>query len=110
MKFAVVLVTVVVIAFSTGHGNAQSTMCQLDRRAFELLVTLRMRNYELTGDSWAPRATRWRNEISANIAAGRTTPSLDGVFARYTRYCSENDAFMAGLIIGEWVGIGLRAP
>jgi hypothetical protein len=84
--------------------------CGLDRKMFELLVSLRMQNYESSGDSWSPRAVRWRNEISGNLAAGRTTSALDATFTRYARYCAEGDSFMAGIAVGEWVGIGLRTP
>ena len=87
-----------------------SDFCDLDRRLFETLVSIRMQTYESTGDSWSPRAARWRNEIAGNIAAGRGTISLDATFSRYSRYCSEGNSFMAGVVVGEWVGIGLGAP
>jgi hypothetical protein len=85
-------------------------LCGLDRKMFELLVSLRMQTYESTGDSWAARATLWRNEIAGNLAAGRTTASLDTSFGRYQKYCAEGVPVMAGMVVGEWVGIGLRAP
>ena len=111
MKLKVFTLTVVMTSLSfLGRSVAQGPMCQLDRLGFELMVSLRMQNYESTGDSWSPRAARWRNEISFNIAAGRGTPPLDGAFARYRRFCAEKDDFMAGVTVGEWVGIGLRAP
>jgi hypothetical protein len=110
MKLALAILTFVAIISLGALGDAEGQMCQLDRRGFELLISLRMQNYESTGDSWSTRATKWRNEISSNIAAGRATPALDGAFTRYSRYCGEADDFMAGLTIGEWVGLGLRAP
>ena len=111
MKLPIVaLATVIAGTTFLGRPIAQGPMCQLDRQFFELLVSVRMQNYEATGDSWSDRAARWRDEISGNIAAGRATPSLDDAFARYGRYCAEEDDFMAGLTVGEWVGIGLRAP
>jgi hypothetical protein len=69
-----------------------------------------MQNYESTGDSWSARAARWRTEISANITAGRPTAALDAAFGRFSRYCGEGDSFMAGIVVGEWVGLGLKAP
>lgn len=108
MKLVVVMLMLSAVISIVARSDGP--MCKLDRRGFELLISLRMQNYEATGDSWSTRATKWRNEISANIAAGRATPSLDGAFTRYSRYCSEADEFMAGLTIGEWVGLGLRAP
>ena len=110
MKLAVATLTVLSMICFVERGDAKGPMCQLDRRGFELLIALRMQNYESTGDSWSARATKWRNEISSNIGAGRATVSLDSAFARYGRYCGENDEFMAGLTIGEWVGLALRAP
>ena len=110
MRLAMGLSAILVITCLSSVGDATGPMCTLDRRAFELLISLRMQTYEATGDSWSQRATKWRNEISSNLAAGRATPSLDNAFARYIRYCGERDDFMAGLTIGEWVGLGLRAP
>jgi hypothetical protein len=110
MKLGLVILTFVAVISFGVRGDAEGPMCQLDRHGFELLISLRMQNYESTGDSWSTRATKWRNEISSNISAGRATPALDGAFAPYTRYCAEADDFMAGLTIGEWVGLGLRAP
>ena len=85
-------------------------LCGLGRAQFERMVALRMQNYESAGDSWSDRARQWRAEITANINAGRATASLDAVYGRYTRYCTENDSFMAGITVGEWVGLSLRAP
>jgi hypothetical protein len=108
MKLIATTLSAVVIALFVARGDATGPMCSLDRRGFELLISLRMQNYESTGDSWSGRATKWRNEISSNIGAGRATASLDGAFARYGRYCGEKDDFMAGLTIGEWIGLALR--
>lgn len=95
---------------SAPAAPASSAFCGLDRRMFELMVSMRIQNYESTGESWSARAARWRNEIAGNIAGGRNTAALDATFGRYERYCAEGDDFMAGIAIGEWVGIGLRAP
>ena len=92
------------------ESAASGTECQLDRAGFELLVGARMVNYASTGDSWSPRAQRWVDEISKNASAGDMTTSLNGAFGRFRRYCEGGDDFMAGLTLGEWIGIALRAP
>jgi hypothetical protein len=79
---------------------AAASVCDSDRRGFEALVSLRMQNYESTGDSWSARAARWRTEIAANVAAGKPTAALDAAYGRFSRYCTEGDSFMAGMVVG----------
>jgi len=102
------LVIIVWLALSV-NGSA-AVVCQSDRNQFELIVSLRMQNYESTGDSWSTRARQWANEIANNNEAGHYTPSLDSAYGRFRQYCDEGDDFMAGLTLGEWIGISLRAP
>lgn len=104
------LVIILVLTFSFQGSAATGVLCQSSRSQFELLVSLRMQNYASTGDSWSKRARQWTDEITNNNEAGRHTASLDGAYSRFRRYCDEDDDFMAGLTLGEWIGIGLRAP
>lgn len=90
---------------------AASSECQLlDRSKFETFIIMRMQTYASMGDSWSPRAQKWVNEISKNNTSGHQTPSLDGAYIRFRKYCNQGDDFMASLTLGEWIGIALRAP
>lgn len=55
-------------------------------------------------------AAEWRQRIKTNLTSGRLTEELDATFGRYTRYCDVGDSFMAGVALGEWVGLALRVP
>ena len=84
--------------------------CEFGRTQFELIVAYRMLNYASTSDSWSERASQWAEEITDNVDAGQSSSALDSAFTRFERYCEEGDSFMAGLTLGEWIGIGLRDP
>jgi hypothetical protein len=101
---------VAVLAIRAETSTAAAVECQADRSRFEILVSLRMLNYSLTNDSWSPRAKKWADEIAENNRADRSTASLDGAYSRFRQYCDAGDAFMAGLTLGEWVGLALSAP
>ena len=106
---ALLCIVVLMGSVSVAPTRSQSpAACGLDRRLYEMFFITRMYGYEATGDSWSPRAARWRYDIGVNLAYHRTTPALDAAFARYSRYCGEGDAFMAGLTTGERIGLALR--
>ena len=90
-------------------ANNTAPLCGLARIDFEKIVTARMQTHEASGDASSSRAAALRREFAANTAAGRATPSLDGVYGSYSRYCAEGNGFMAGVSVGEWVGGALRA-
>jgi hypothetical protein len=83
-------------------------VCGPLRANFERLVAARLQTYAATGDSWSPLASEWQQRIDGNLAKGKATEELDAAFGRYARYCSEGDGFMAGIAVGEWVGLALR--
>jgi hypothetical protein len=92
----------------TTTATAAGALCGLTRLNFDRLVAVRMGTYETTGDSWSPLAAQWRQRIESGVAVGRATSDLDGAYGRYSRYCAEGDSFMAGLVVGEWIGLALR--
>jgi hypothetical protein len=109
LAFSLVISSEIMFEVGAKAGlRAQSAAeCELDRAGFELLVGLRLTNYASTDDSWAQRAGEWSMEIQENLRAGQVTPSLDGAFSRFQRYCGQDDPFMAGLTLGEFIGLGL---
>ncbi len=109
-RFLTLVSAAAVLTLVADGALAGSAECKSDRPTFELLVSLRMLTYASMGDPWSPRASQWAQEIAANGKAGRTTSLLDGAYQRFRRYCDGGDDFMAGLTLGEWIGLALRKP
>ena len=110
-KLFVILFSLVLLILSGSSAySGSSPVCKYidDRGNFESAVWARMYLYSNTGDSWSPRAKKWLIEIRKNIDSGKPTVQLNGVYNRVSEYCLvEKDEFMAGLMIGEWIGIAL---